>query len=191
MRPSDDVTRILQDWEQGRPGALEELSGLMYHELRRQAARQLRRERSDHTLQPTALVHEVFLRLFGETAPALNDRAHFLAVAVRVMRRVLIEHARARGASKRGGGLARLTLDDRLPAPELDLVEIVALNEAMERLEQLDERQARIVEMRYFIGLSIEETAETIGVSPATVKNEMALAKAWLRREIARVGVPE
>ncbi len=186
-RPSD-VTQLLQAWGAGDSAAGERLLPAVYAELHRQAARAMRRESSEHTLQATALVHEAYLRLVDQQRVVWRNRAHFFGIAAQVMRRVLVDHARERHAAKRGGGAPQLVLGeaDAVSAPAAeDGVDILALHEALERLAALDPDQARLVELRYFGGLSIEETAEALGVSPATVKREWAIARAWLRRELS------
>jgi RNA polymerase sigma factor (TIGR02999 family) len=185
---SDDVTRLLDEYRGGKRGALEELLPLVYDELRRIASRYLRSERREHTLQPTALVHEAYLRLVGQRDVAWQNRAHFCGVAAQVMRRILVDHARARRADKRGGALARVTLDDALAAIEGRDVDVIALDRALDRLAALDPRLSRVIELRYFGGLTKKEASETLGVSPATVDRETATATAWLRRELAREG---
>lgn len=161
---------------------------LVYDELRRLAASYLRRERPGQTLQATALVHEAYVRLIGEKAQHFNNRTHFLAIAALSMRQILVQRARARHAAKRGGNPERITLDEHLFAaraggpPEID---VVALDAALEKLATLDVRQAKIVELRYFGGLSVEEAADALGISPATVKRDWTLARAWLKRELA------
>ncbi len=165
----------------------DELFPLVYAELRRIAAREMRREKPGRTLQTTALVHEAYLRLLKDASLSFENRAHFLGVAARAMREILIEHARARSARKRGGGAVRLTLDDLVapvPSPSID---VLALDEALQRLARLDERHARVVELRYFGGLSVEETAAALELSPATVKRDWTLARAWLFRELAGI----
>ena len=180
-----DVTRLLLDWSRGDRTALDRLMPLVYDELRALAARSLRSERSAHTLQGTALVHEAYLKLVDQRQVRWQDRAHFFAVAAQVMRRILVDHARRHGAAKRGGGVAALALEDvALAAAPGPTVDWVALDRALDRLATLDSRQARIVELRFFGGLTIEETAEVLRVSPATVKNEWSLARAWLHREL-------
>ena len=161
-----------------------ELFPLVYAELRRIAAREMRRERPGRTLQTTALVHEAYLRLLKDASLSFESRAHFLGIAARAMREILIEHARGRGARKRGGGAVRLTLDDLTASVAAPAVDVLALNEALERLARLDERHARVVELRYFGGLSVEETAAALDLSPATVKRAWTLARAWLYREL-------
>jgi len=182
--PPDEVTRLLVAWRDGQPGALDRLIPLVYDELRRQARRQLRRERVGHTLQPTALVHEAFLRLAGQSQAQWQNRRQFFAVASRVMRRVLVDQARARAASKRGDGLTRVALDDAVATGASPDVDVLALDQALDRLEQLDPRQARVVELRYFGGMSAAEAAEAVGLSLATVNRDWAMARAWLFREL-------
>ncbi len=172
----------------GRSRALDELLPLVYQELKRLASRYLRRERSNHTLQSTALVHEAFLRLIDQDRIQWQNRAHFFGVAAQMIRRILVDYARAQKSAKRGAGAPRLSLDEALAAgasPDLDLV---ALDEALGKLAAIDPEQERIVELRYFAGLSIEETAEVVGISPATVKREWAMAKAWLYQNLAAPG---
>jgi RNA polymerase sigma factor (TIGR02999 family) len=183
-KAADQVTELLVAWREGEPGALDRLLPLVYGELRRQARAQLRRERPGHTLQPTALVHEAFLRLFGQRGTQWQNRRQFFAVASQAMRRALVDHARARAAAKRGAGLTRVALSDaaRAAAP-LD-ADVLALDQALGRLEQLDPRQVRVVELRYFGGLSAEEAAEALDVSLATVNRDWAMARAWLFREL-------
>jgi len=166
----------------------DELFPLVYAELRRIAAREMRREKPGRTLQTTALVHEAYLRLLKDASLSFENRAHFLGVAARAMREILIEHARARSARKRGGGAVRLTLDDLVAPVSSPSIDVLALDEALERLARLDERHARVVELRYFGGLSVEETAAALGLSPATVKRDWTLARAWLFRELAGTG---
>lgn len=180
----DDVTSVLKEWGAGQDRALEKLVPLVYRELRSLAAAQLRSERPAHTLQPTALVNEVFLRLLDGREVAWQNRTHFFALAARMMRHILVDHARARLAEKRGGGAVPLLLEAPFdPAPMSDLA-LVALDDALAGLKRMDPRQCRIVELRYFAGLSLEETAESIGISVATVKRDWAMARAWLRREV-------
>ena len=180
-----EVTRLLGDLRSGKDvGA--ELFTLVYDELRRIAAAYLRRERPDHTLQPTALVHEAYLRLVDQSEQNWQNRAHFLGIGAHLMRQILVDHARKRRAEKRGGGEQPVTLDDlALPGfkqPE----EILAIDQALARLEQLDERQSKIVELRFFGGLTEKEIAECLGVSDRTVKREWSVAKAWLYAEITK-----
>ncbi len=186
--PSQSVTRLLTAWSQGDEGALEKLIPLVYGELRRVAARRLRRERSDHTLQTTALVHEAYLHLVEQKRVKWQNRAHFFGVAANLMRRILVDHARARGAAKRGGGAWRVSVDETVAiAPGLRDPELIALDEALEELARFDPRQARIVELRFFGGLSLEETASLLGVSAITVSRDWSMARAWLHERIAGV----
>ena len=198
--PDGRVTQLLLDWSSGDQRALGELMPLVYGELRRLADRQLRGERQNHTLQRTALVHEAYLRLINQRNVSWQGRAQFIGLAAQLMRRILIDHARARRRAKRGGGVAPVSLDqtgvilgsgdeegprsEALELAEDPTVDLAAIDSALARLEALDPKQGRIVELRFFGGLSIEETAEVVGVSPATVKREWALARAWLRREL-------
>lgn len=179
-----DATHLLTQASRGQASAAADLMPLVYQELRQLAERYLGREPHGHTLQPTALVHEAFLRLMDAPRLEPNGQTHFFAIAANVMRRVLVEHARARRAAKRGGGHLQLTLDSELailPAPDMDLL---ALHEALERLAELDPRQARVVELRFFGGLSMEDVAAELGMSKRTVEDDWALARAWLRREL-------
>jgi RNA polymerase sigma factor (TIGR02999 family) len=182
----EEITQLLIAWNQGDQRARDELMPLIYNELRRLARGHLRRERVNHTLQPTALVHEAFLRLIDQSQVNWQNRAHFFGAAARLMRQILINHAEARRAAKRGGEAERISLNDVDQFTVEQGLDLVALNEAMERLEQIDPPQSRIVELRYFSGLTIEEIAEVMGVSPATVKREWSTARAWLRRELSR-----
>ena len=163
---------------------------LVYEELRRLAHHYLQRERSDHTLQSTALVHEAYLRLAGQNAPQWQNRAHFFGIAARVMRQILVEYARAHSAVKRGGPNAcKITLDESLEVPGKADIDVIALDGALDRLAELDSQQSRIVELRFFAGLTIEDTAEVLGISPATVKRDWTSARAWLHREITGSGL--
>jgi RNA polymerase sigma factor (TIGR02999 family) len=188
--PSPDVTRLLIGWGAGEEEVGEQLLSAVYAELHRQAARAMRRESDEITLQATALVHEAYLRLIDQSRVEWRNRAHFFGVAAQLMRRILVDHARRRRARKRGDGVRPLALDDADMAvggrSEREPVDVLVLNDALERLAELDDRQSRIVELRYFAGLNIEDTAEALHVSPATVKREWAVARAWLRRELAR-----
>jgi RNA polymerase sigma factor (TIGR02999 family) len=187
--PRSDLTALLSGASSGDQDALSALFSIVYDELRQVAAAALRRERPEHTLQPTALVHETFLRLADDSAVWWQNRTHFLAIASKVMRRILVEHARGRNAQKRGSGEVKRSLDDidvAMPSVAGD-VDLVALDEALARLAALDARQARIVELRFFGGLTVEETATVIGSSPRTVKRDWQVARAWLRREMARL----
>ena len=183
---SHSVTQMLLDWSEGDREALDKLIPIVYSELRLRAARYLRRERPGHTLQTTALIHETYLRLVDQKDVRWQNRAHFFAIAAQLMRRILVDHARQRDAAKRGGADVTLTLDEAMAVfPGRD-VNLMALDETLTRLAEIDPRQSRVVELRYFSGLSIEETAEVLGVSPATVKLDWSMAKAWLRREMSQ-----
>ena len=185
--PPGDVTRLLIAWNEGDLGAVERLMPLVYAELREIAERQFRRERAGHTLQPTAVVHEAYFRLVDQTRVTWKNRGHFFAIAAQAMRRILIDHARARKAEKRGGREDRVTLDVGIASPEpADDIDLLALDEALVRLKELDEPQSRIVELRFFGGLSIEETAEAMETSASSVKREFRSARAWLFRELGR-----
>jgi RNA polymerase sigma factor (TIGR02999 family) len=184
VTPPEDITRILQEVSGGNREAPARLMPLVYDELRRLADHYLRRERPDHTLQPTALVHEAYLRLIDQTRVDWQNRAHFFGVAAQLMRRILVDHARRHQAEKRGGFRQKLTLDEAVDYSQTRDVDLVRLDEALTALAQFDERQSRVVELRFFGGLTIEETAEALAVSPATVKVDWSMAKAWLRREI-------
>lgn len=180
------MTGLLIAWNAGDPGAVERLMPLVYAELREIAERHFRRERPGHTLQPTAVVHEAYFRLVDQTRVTWKNRGHFLAVASQAMRRILIDHARGRDAAKRGGPGQRVTLDLGVASPEPSSeVDLLALDEALVRLRSLDEVQAQIVELRFFGGLTIEEAAEVMQISPSSVKRDFRSAKAWLFRELA------
>jgi RNA polymerase sigma-70 factor, ECF subfamily len=182
------VTELLRAWADGDDGALERLTPLVETELRRLARAYMRRERRAHTLQTTALVNEAFLRLTDARRVRFQDRAHFLGISARLMRRVLVDHARSRGYQKRGGGAQRVTLDEGLvKTPEIAL-DVVALDRALSALAEVDARKSRMVELRFFGGLSVEETAEVLGVSADTVKRDWRLAKLWLLRELEGEG---
>jgi RNA polymerase sigma-70 factor (ECF subfamily) len=184
-RDLDELTAVLRAWSEGDPAAEAKLLPLVYDQLRRQAAHQLRRERPGHSLSPTAVVHELYLRLVPQERASWVNRTQFFAVASRLIRRVLVDHARARRTAKRAGGWQRVTLADDVAEagpPDLDLL---ALDRALEELAALDARRARLVELRYFGGLSLDETAAALGVSAATVSREWQLARAWLHRRLA------
>ena len=188
--PAKDVTQILAAWRDGDSSALNELLPVIYDELRQQADRYLRRESPGHTLQATALVNEAYLRLVDQTHVNWQNRAHFFGAAANLMRQILIQHARAKHAEKRGGDAQKLYLDEvsgladnLVKEQNLDLL---ALDDALNQLAVVAPQQSRVVELRFFAGLSIEETAEALGISPATVKREWNMAKAWLHREISR-----
>lgn len=186
--PLQDVTGLLRRWTEGDQDALQKLMPIVYEELRRLAGHYLRLERPNHTLQPTALVHEAFLRLVGQKEVIWQNRAHFFGIAAQMMRRILVDHARRRAAAKRDAGL-RVELTQPGAEEAFDREpELLALDEALTHLEALDPRQARIVELRFFGGLTVEETAEVTGVSARTVKREWRTARAWLRRELDSAG---
>lgn len=179
------VTELLVRWRGGDAQALESLLPLVYDELRSLAHHYLRQERPDHTLQTTALVHEAYVRLVGHDPPTLQNRSHFFGVAARLMREILVEHARAQRAAKRGGGASILALDASLDVAQRIDLNVLALDDALNVLARLDERQSRIVELRFFMGLSIDETAVVMGISPATVSREWRTARAWLYRGLS------
>lgn len=181
---SHEISHLLKEWSAGDRRALDQLTPLVYEELRHQAARYLRRERPGHTLQTTALIHEAYLRLIDAKDVPWQGRAHFFAIAANLMRRILVEHARRRNADKRGGSHVRVQLDEALAVADETDVEVLAIDEALDRLAAIDPQQARVVELRFFSGLSVEETAAALGVSPKTVKRDWSVARAWLRREI-------
>jgi RNA polymerase sigma factor (TIGR02999 family) len=186
MLPARDVTRLLLEWRGGNKAALDEMMPLVYDELRRIARHYLERERADHTLQPTALVHEAYLRLVGQHSVDWQNRAQFLGVAAQMMRRILVNHAEAHKAAKREGYANRVTLAPGVDAEAISQseIDIVDLDTALNRLAELDVKQAKVVELRFFGGLTIEETAEVVGVSPATIKREWTIARMWLLREL-------
>lgn len=185
--PSHEVTQLLIQWSNGNKGALDQLLPLIYSDLRRLAGAYLRRERSQHTLQSTALVHEAFLRLVDQREINVKSRVHFFGIASQLIRRILVDYARQHNAQKRGGEAVRVTIDESIAVPGGGEFDIISLEDALEKLAALDERQARIVELRFFGGLSIEETAEVLAISPATVKREWSLARVWLFRELKPV----
>lgn len=181
-----NVTKLLLRWSKGDQGALESLVPLVYDELRRLARHYLKQEKPSHTLSSTALVHEAYLRLVSQKDVTWQNRAHFFGVASQMMRRILVDHARHHAYAKRGGGAMTLALDEAVCTPQRREIDLVALDDALDSLAKLDERQSRMVELRFFGGLSIEETSEVLGVSAPTVKREWASARAWLYREISR-----
>jgi RNA polymerase sigma factor (TIGR02999 family) len=183
--PSDDITGLLVRWSQGDPNALDRLMPVIYAECKRIAAKQLRRENRDHTLDPTALVHELYLRLVDQRRATWENRAQFFGIAAQLMRRILVDYARARRATKRGGSVLLVSLDAAADTPNDSRVEdVLAIDEALDRLTSLDAEQVRVIELRFFAGLTVEETARVVGRSPRTVKREWRLAKAWLYREL-------
>jgi RNA polymerase sigma-70 factor (ECF subfamily) len=183
---AQNVTRLLQAWSQGKDAALEELLPLVHQELRRLARRYMFGERPEHTLQATALVNEAYLRLVNSRQVNWQNRAHFFAISAQLMRRILVDHARARGYRKRGGGVAKITLDEALVRPPEKGQDLVALDDALKELAAVDPRKSKMVELRFFGGLSVEETAEVLKVSPETVQRDWRLAKAWLAREMGK-----
>lgn len=188
--PSDEVTQLLLRWQGGDRAALDRLLPLVYDQLHKLATRQLKRERQGHTLQPTAVVHETYLRLVDQRRANWQSRAQFFAVAAGMMRRVLVDHARSRRAAKRGGLQPHIAIEDVEAGIDPPSVDLVDLDDALGKLEQLDADQAKIVELRFFGGLTVEETAEVVRSSPATVKRDWHSAKAWLFRELGGVPTP-
>jgi RNA polymerase sigma factor (TIGR02999 family) len=180
------ITTLLMDMRRGRSGAAGELLAIIYEDLRRLAAHNFRGEKAGHTLQPTALVHELFIRLFAGETVSWSDRAHFFAVASQQIRRILVDHARSRRAQKRGGGDVRVTLAE-FPGPTAAIEDVLAVHEALLRLEALDSRAARIVELRFFGGLEEKEAAEVLGISLATLKRDWQFARAWLQAQLKSV----
>jgi RNA polymerase sigma-70 factor (ECF subfamily) len=182
--PSRDVTRLLARWKDGDEAALQQLVPIVHEELRRLARRQMAGERPGHTLQPTALVNEAYLRLVNLKQMQWQNRAHFFAMSARLMRRILVDFARSRGYQKRGGGAQQVSFTQALEVAEGQATDVVALNDALEALADVDERKSRIVELRFFGGLSVEETAEVLNVSRETVKRDWKFAKMWLLRDL-------
>ncbi len=185
---SHEVTQLLRAWSEGDPAALDRLIPLVQAELRRRATRYMRRERVGHTLQTTALVHEAYLRLVDAQGVRWQNRGHFFAIAARLMRQILVDFARERGYRKRGGGARRVSFDEVLALGQEPDTDIVALDEALRALAEVDDRKGRVVELRFFGGLSVEETAEALEVSPETVRRDWRLAKAWLLRRLTEAG---
>lgn len=185
MHAPEEITELLINWGKGDQAALEKLMPLVYNELRRLAGNYLRREPAGHTLQPTALVNEAYLKLIGQRNAKWQNRAHFFAISAKLMRRILVDHARQRQAAKRGGSdqqrLSITSAETLMKQPEIDLL---ALNQALDELSQMDPQQGRIVELKFFGGLSIEETAEVLSISHATVERDWKMARAWLRRQL-------
>lgn len=185
MTSPNELTQLLIDWSQGDQAALDKLVPFVYDELRRLARHYMRRERPGHTLQTSALVNEAYLRLVDQTV-SWQNRAHFLGIAARLMRQILVDHARAHNYNKRGGGAEKVSLDQAADLAQLRASDLVALDDALNGLAAMDPQQSRIVELRFFGGLTIEETAEVVGLSHATVEREWSAARAWLRREMSR-----
>src|SRR5262247_1530363 len=183
---SSEISLLLDQYRDGQADAFGKLMALVYDDLRRLAAWQLQTERSEHTLQPTALVHEAYLKLAGQNPVDWQNKAHFFALAAQVTRHILVDHARAKQRDKRGGGQVNATMDEALNLSHPSEPGLVELDEALNTLARQDERKSRIVELRYFGGLNIEETADVLGISPATVRREWTLAKAWLRLELGK-----
>ncbi|HEV2577630.1 MAG TPA: sigma-70 family RNA polymerase sigma factor [Acidobacteriaceae bacterium] len=185
MQPNQEheITRLLVAWSHGEESALEALTPIVYEELRQLARRYMRQERPGHTLQSTAIVHEAFLRLVNQNV-AWNDRTHFFSIAAKMMRRILVDHARSRSTSKRGAGMIRVSVDEHNVASPQQDVDLVALDEALDHLASIDPQRSRIVELRYFGGLSNEESAQILGISPATVQRQWTGARAWLYHEL-------
>jgi RNA polymerase sigma factor (TIGR02999 family) len=181
-----DVTTLLREWRDGDRDALNELMPLVYYQLRQLAARQLKRERAGHTLQSTALVHEAYLQLVDQSHANFKDREHFIAAAAQIMRHILVSHARKRGSLKRGGGTIMLALDESVALRGRKEMDLVAIDNALQSLSQIDPQQGRIVELRFFGGLSIQSTATVLGISSSTVSRDWDLARSWLHRELSR-----
>jgi RNA polymerase sigma factor (TIGR02999 family) len=182
------VTNLLVEWKQGNKAAMDLLTPLVYNELRRLAERYLRNERSAATLQPTALVHEAYLRLVAQSMPDWESRAHFFGVAAHLMRQILVDHARKHRSAKRGGGAEKMNIDEIVGLGVDKPNDIIALDDALKALAEIDERKAKVIELRFFGGLSVEETGVALGVSPATIGREQRLAEAWLHRELSNEG---
>ena len=184
--PPGEVTQLLHGWRGGDRQALDALLPLVYKELRRVAHFQLRNERQNHTLQSAALVHEAYLRLVGLSRPQWESRTHFFAIAAQLMRQILVDYARRHGAAKRGGSVCKISLDDAMLMARRKDVDVVALDDALKGLAKIDPRQSRVVELRFFAGLSLEEISEAMEIAPATVQRDWTAARAWLHREISR-----
>lgn len=185
-RTPSQVSKLLLGWRVGDREAMDALLPVVYDELRRVAHNHLKNERHNHTLQTTALVHEAYFRLIGQELPEWKNRSHFFAVAAHLMRQILVDYARRHRASKRGSGVCMLTLDDVAAQPQRKDVDVIALNDALNTLAEIDARQSRVVELRFFAGLSLEETSEVMGIGTATVQRDWTTARAWLYREISR-----
>ena len=186
MPSTQQVTKLLQAWGQGQDAALDELLPVVHQELRRLARRYMFGERPSHTLQTTALVNEAYLRLVNSRQVNWQNRAHFFAISAQLMRRILVDSARARGGQKRGGGIPKVTLDEALVGPQEKGQDLIALDDALKALSEVDPRKSRVVELRFFGGLGVEETAEVLKVHPNTVLRDWRLAKAWLKREMSK-----
>ena len=188
--PPNQVTLLLQGWRNGDRKALDALLPLVYQELRRLAHFQLRNERPDHTLQSAALVHEVYLRLIGLNPPQWESRTHFFAIAAQLMRQILVDYARRHVAAKRGGGACKLSLEEATVLSKQKDVDVLSLDDALNALAKIDPRQSRVVELRFFAGLSLAEISEALEIAPATVQRDWTAARAWLHREISRNSRP-
>jgi RNA polymerase sigma-70 factor (ECF subfamily) len=188
--PHSEVTLLLQGWRNGDCKALDALLPLVYEELRRLAHFQLQRERQDHTLQTAALVHEAYLRLIGLNPPQWESRTHFFAIAAHLMRQILVDYARRHVAAKRGGGACKLSLEEATVLSKQKDVDVLSLDDALKALAKIDPRQSRVVELRFFAGLSLEEISEALEIAPATVQRDWTAARAWLHREISRNSRP-
>jgi RNA polymerase sigma factor (TIGR02999 family) len=187
---TNGITKLLHGWQGGDGTALDALVPVVYKELRRLAHCELRKERPDHTLQSAALVNEAYLRLFRMQPPRWEGRTHFFAIAAQLMRQILVDYARRHRASKRGSGVCMLTLDDAVVLPQRKDVDVVAIDDALNTLAEVDPRQSRIVELRFFAGLSLQEISEVMGIATATVQRDWTAARAWLHREISRRPIP-
>jgi RNA polymerase sigma factor (TIGR02999 family) len=188
--PPSEVTLLLQGWRNGDRNALDALLPLVYQELRRLAHFQLQRERQDHTLQTAALVHEAYLRLIGLNPPRWESRTHFFAIAAQLMRQILVDYARRHVAVKRGGGACKVSLEEATLVSKQKDVDVLSLDDALNALAKIDPRQSRVVELRFFAGLSLEEISEALEIAPATVQRDWTAARAWLHREISRNSRP-
>src|SRR5438128_12311402 len=186
QRPTHEVTQLLIEWSNGDKAALDKLMPLIYDELRRLAHHYMSREHPGHTLQTTAVVNEAYLRLINRKRVHWQNRAHFFAIAAQLMRSILVDHARSHAYAKRGGGARKIALDEAIVVSQQRAGEVVALDDALKQLAELDAQQSRIVELRFFGGLTIEETAEVLGLPPANVKREWSTAKAWLYHELSK-----
>jgi RNA polymerase sigma factor (TIGR02999 family) len=185
-----DLTRLLQEWKGGDAKALDALVPLVYKELRRLAHFQLRHERADHTLQSAALVHEAYLRLVGLNPPQWESRTHFFAIAAQLMRQILVDYARRHRTAKRGGSVCKVPVEDAAMTPKKKDVDVIALDDALQALARIDPRQSRVVELRFFAGLSLEEISQALEIAPATAQRDWTAARAWLHREISRMIAP-
>jgi RNA polymerase sigma factor (TIGR02999 family) len=183
--PPQEVTQLLVDWGNGNQAALDRLMPVVYTELRQLAHQYMRRERPGHTMQTTALIHEAYLRLVDQNQVRWQHQAHFFGIAARLMRQILIEHARSRTRAKRGGGVGTISLDEAAIVSQARATELLALDDALERLATIDPRKSQVVELRFFGGLSVEEAAQVLNIAPNTVLRDWRMAKAWLRREIS------